>query len=89
MCDSLSEHLLYLNLEVYGDRKFEEWLSIKATEFYERYRDDETITDEQYNILKKDLEKSMNKLVDELRSKGYDEKEVTFSQAYKIIENID
>ena len=86
---SVGEHLLELELEVYGDIKFNKWLSMKATEFYERYRDDKTITDEQYNILKKDLEKSMNKLVDELRSKGYDEKEVTFSQAYKIIENID
>ena len=82
---SVGEHLLELELEVYGDIKFSKWLSMKATEFYERYRSDTTISDEEYNKFKDELENDMNVLVDELKKKGFDEDKVTLSEAYKII----
>ena len=83
---SVSEHLLELELEVYGDIKFSEWLSMKATEFYERYRSDTTISDEEYNKFKNELENDMNVLVNELKKKGFDEDKVTLSEAHKIID---
>lgn len=83
---SVGEHLLELELEVYGDINFSKWLSMKATEFYERYCSDGTISDEEYNILRDELENNMNVLVDELKKKGFDEDKVTLSEAYKIID---
>lgn len=83
---SVGEHLLELELEVYGDIKFSKWLSMKATEFYERYCEDKSISDEEYHKFRKELENDMNKLVDELKKKGFNEDEITLSEAYKIID---